>query len=146
MVSPGRRTRSTGVDIVWANPADRGIAKRPTQSAAAVIVRVICPPPSRTPPDRPKAMRGRRMHFPTKLVERRTSLRSVGDAGTAYLFPGRENKGHMFVAGHYAWHRRRLQPRLLDAEVGHPTQNLLKQDPKFEPDHIGGHAAVAAQA
>ena len=46
MVSPGRRTRSTGVDIVWANPADRGIAKRPTQSAAAVIVRVICPPPS----------------------------------------------------------------------------------------------------
>ena len=46
MVSPGRRTRSTGVDIVWANQADRGIAKRPTQSAAAVIVRVICPPPS----------------------------------------------------------------------------------------------------
>src|ERR1700692_4936725 len=46
MVSPGRRTRSTGVDIVWANPADRGIAKRPTQSAAAVIVRVIGPPPS----------------------------------------------------------------------------------------------------
>jgi hypothetical protein len=46
MVSPGRRTRSTGVDIVWANPADGGIAKRPTQSAAAVIFRVICPPPS----------------------------------------------------------------------------------------------------
>jgi len=38
--------------------------------------------------------------FPTRLVERRTSLRSVDDAGAAYLFAGRENKSHMLVAGH----------------------------------------------
>src|ERR1700730_6570359 len=46
MVSPGRRTRSTGVDIVGANPFGAGVAKRLSQSAAALIVRVICPPPS----------------------------------------------------------------------------------------------------
>ena len=89
-------------------------------------------------------MRGRRMDFATKLVERRTSLRSVGGAGTAYLFPGHENKRHMLVAGHDGWHWRGSQPGLLDAEVGHATQYLLKHDPEFEANHIGAHAAVGA--
>ena len=51
--------------------------------------------------------------------ERRTSLRSVGDAGTAYLFPGHEYKRHMLVAGYDGWHWRGSQPGLHDAEVGH---------------------------
>ena len=71
-------------------------------------------------------------------------LEIVSDAGTACLFPGRENKRHMLVAGHDAWRRRGSQPRLLDAEVGQATQYLLKQGSEFEPNHIGGHAAVAA--
>jgi hypothetical protein len=51
----------------------------------------------------------------------------------------------MLVAGHDGWRRRGSQPGLLDAEVGHATQYLLKHDPQYEVNHIGADAAVGAQ-
>ena len=64
--------------------------------------------------------------------------------GDRLPFSGYENKRHMLVAGHDGWHWRGSQPGLLDAEVGHATQYLLKHDPEFEANHIGAHAAVGA--
>ncbi len=64
----------------------------------------------------PLKARCHRMDFPTKLVERGTSLRSGGDAGTAYLFPGMNTKGTCSypatVPGHDAWRWRGSQPGL----------------------------------
>jgi hypothetical protein len=52
--------------------------------------------------------------------------------------------GDLDAASHDGWHWRGSQPGLLDAEVGHTTQNLLKHDPEFEASHIGADAAVEA--
>jgi hypothetical protein len=52
----------------------------------------------------------------------------------------------MLGAGHDDWHWRGSQPGLLDVEVGHTTQYLLKHAPKFEANDSEGDAAVGAQA